>query len=356
MACRAARRAAPVDGIGSSGGGQVCTVTHFDVFNGDADGICALQQLRLAQPREEAVTVTGLKRDIALLDRVAAGPGDSMTVLDLSLDRNRAALERALERGVQVDYFDHHYCGRLPRHRGLRPFIDPTPTTCTSLIVYRYTGGSHPLWAVTGAFGDSTVEPAHALCRELGLPAPAQEALRELGEAINYNAYGESLADVLLHPAELYRALHPCRLPQAFLDQAVARALMARRQADLACARAARPHAQTAAGALYVLPDAPWARRVQGEFANRLALEAPGRAHAVLREAGNGTFMVSVRAPRARPWGADALCLRYGGGGRAAAAGVDRLPQAALVDFSAAFSSAFGAHGGRGQGAGLEPT
>ena len=60
-------------------------MTHFDVFNGDADGLCALQQLRLAAPRS-TVLVPGVKRDIALLQRVPAGPGDSVTALDIALD------------------------------------------------------------------------------------------------------------------------------------------------------------------------------------------------------------------------------------------------------------------------------
>ena len=42
-------------------------MTCYDVFNGDADGICALQQLRLREPRE-AELVTGMKRD---MDRAA---------------------------------------------------------------------------------------------------------------------------------------------------------------------------------------------------------------------------------------------------------------------------------------------
>ena len=33
---------------------------YFDVFNGDADGICALHQLRLADPLDSTL-VTGLK-------------------------------------------------------------------------------------------------------------------------------------------------------------------------------------------------------------------------------------------------------------------------------------------------------
>ena len=47
---------------------------HYDVFNGDADGICALLQLRLEMPLV-STRITGIKRDIALLGRVPADPG-----------------------------------------------------------------------------------------------------------------------------------------------------------------------------------------------------------------------------------------------------------------------------------------
>ena len=49
--------------------------------------------------------------------------------------------------------------------------------------------------------------------------------------------------------------------------------------------------------------------------------------------------MVSVRAPLASPSGADALCSRFGGGGRARAAGIDGLPADDLKRFLAAFAS-----------------
>src|SRR5450755_1583072 len=92
---------------------SIFQMRYIDVFNGDADGICALQQLRLADPVDSTL-VTGLKRDIALLDPVRAGDGDLVTVLDVSLDRNRAALERLLEAGAVVHYFDHHFAGDTP--------------------------------------------------------------------------------------------------------------------------------------------------------------------------------------------------------------------------------------------------
>ncbi len=44
---------------------------HVFAFNGDADGLCALQQLRLAE-RVHGTLVTGVKRDIRLLERIDA--------------------------------------------------------------------------------------------------------------------------------------------------------------------------------------------------------------------------------------------------------------------------------------------
>ena len=70
-------------------------MAFYDIFNGDADGICALHQLRLAIPRE-AHMVTGAKREIRLLERVRARAGDELTVLDVSLESNREGIVRAL--------------------------------------------------------------------------------------------------------------------------------------------------------------------------------------------------------------------------------------------------------------------
>jgi len=79
----------------------------YDVFNGDADGLCALLQLRLASPCDSTL-VTGVKRDIRLLEQVDAQPDDEIVVLDVSLDANRQALLRALHNGARVSWFDHH--------------------------------------------------------------------------------------------------------------------------------------------------------------------------------------------------------------------------------------------------------
>ncbi len=65
---------------------------NFDIFNGDADGICALQQLRLSNPRTSTL-VTGIKRDINLFANITAGQGDEITSLDISFDKNRQGVQ-----------------------------------------------------------------------------------------------------------------------------------------------------------------------------------------------------------------------------------------------------------------------
>jgi nanoRNase/pAp phosphatase (c-di-AMP/oligoRNAs hydrolase) len=79
---------------------------------------------------------------------------------------------------------------------------------------------------------------------------------------------------------------------------------------------------------------------VLGAFANRLAARYPQRAHAVLKANPDGSFRASVRAPLDSPHGADALCRRFGGGGRAGAAGFERLPAGELDRFLVEFTQA----------------
>lgn len=315
---------------------------YIDVFNGDADGLCALRQLRLAEPAESQL-VTGVKRDIALLERVAAGAGDLVTVLDLSLDRNRVALLEILARGARVRYFDHHYAGTVPSHAGLEAVIDTSSGTCTSLLVDRHLEGRFRIWAVVAAYGDNLGEAARRRGDSLGLGPAELKKLRELGECLNYNAYGESEADLLIPPAVLYRLLAKYEDPFRFIaaENVYAR-LSARRREDLDAALAVAPRRLGRRAAAYVLPNAPSSRRAIGDFANRLAKGQPRHAHAVLAPRAKGGYIVSVRAAAESSAGADAFCRQFpSGGGRREAAGIDALPEERLDEFVGQFAATF---------------
>ncbi len=314
----------------------------YDAFNGDADGICALHQLRLADPRETTL-ITGVKRDIGLLKQINAVAGDEVNALDIAVEKNIAALTAMLENGVKVRWFDHHNPGELPLHANFQANIDTAADVCTSLLVDRHLNGQHRPWAVAAAFGDNLHAAARAAAEPLKLSEAQLDQLRELGECLNYNGYGDSLVDLHFHPADLYRQLRSYSDPFAFMRESAAfQTLSAGYAADMTSARACTPVEVRTSGAVFILPDAAWARRVSGVYANDLATANPERAHAMLTRAPKGHYVVSVRAPLSNKSGADELCKRFDtGGGRKAAAGINVLPEERIPDFIAAFFEAW---------------
>ena len=318
-------------------------MANYDVFNGDADGICALQQLRLQSPRE-ATLISGLKRDIDLLQRVDAQSGDVITVLDVSLDKNSDAVVAALAIGARVFYADHHFSGEIPQHELLDCHIDLAADTCTSLIVNNLLGNAHARWAVVGAFGDNFDQPATELGQTIGLDAGSLEQMQQLGICLNYNGYGFELDDLLFHPIELYRLLQPYADPLEFMENEPGYAsLLTQYEDDMAHARTFNADSTSSAGAVYLLPNEGWAKRIVGVMGNDLAKQYPNRAHALLVDMGDEHHRVSVRAPYNRKDGADELCRQFpSGGGRKAAAGINTLAQDSLENFIDRFDLQFG--------------
>jgi single-stranded DNA-specific DHH superfamily exonuclease len=303
----------------------------IDVFNGDADGLCALHQLRLAEPAD-SMLVTGPKRDISLLKRVVACPGDRITVLDVALSKNRAAVDAALAAGATVRYFDHHQPGEIPDHPNFEARIDTSPETCTSLLVNEYLGSVQLVWAVTAAFGDNLAQAARLAAAPLGLSEGQLAQLQELGECLNYNGYGETLEDLHYPPDKLYRIVHQYRDPFELIAQEPAFTVLKNGfAADMENANSAKPEIERPGGRIFILPAEKWARRISGVLGNRLAESSPSQAHAVLTGKPGGGFVVSVRAPLANKAGADEICSQFEtGGGRKGAAGINHLP---LPDF-----------------------
>lgn len=320
-------------------------MNFLDVFNGDADGICALHQLRLHEPRPTARLLSGVKRDTALLAQVTEVSDTALTVLDISLDKNRESLDKILaaDSGNTVFYADHHYAGEIPDSERLTAHIDPQPLICTSLIINQLLAGKYALWAVVGAFGDNLDEPAEQLARQLKVDQAALALLRETGILLNYNGYGASSEDLFFDPVELFRQVQSYADPLDFYADANAlRILKEGYQRDMEQAMSFTPVHQDSTGRIYQLPAEAWSRRVSGVYSNTLARQKPELAHALLTENADRSLRISVRAPLYNRNGADVLCRQFpGGGGRAAAAGINSLPPEQLDNFIRAFSEQF---------------
>ncbi len=312
-------------------------MANYDLFNGDADGICALIQLRLAEPRETTL-VTGIKRDNKLLEKIDVQAGDKITVLDVSMKKNTSELQKALNAGAKVFYVDHHQSGVVPASPNLQAHINTAANTCTSLIVNELLSGRFKEWAIVAAFGDNITQVAQELCEKENYTTEQIANLRTLGICINYNGYGASLDDLFYHPAELYRIASQYDSPFDFIacEANLFSKLKNGYEQDMKKAMEIKPSHESERAAMFILPNEKWARRISGVLGNELANRFPGRAHAVLTEREEKiddglTYMVSIRAPKNNPVGADVVAGKFGGGGRKGAAGIDKLKQLEII-------------------------
>ncbi len=310
---------------------------HYDIFNGDADGITALIQLRLDEPLE-SVLVTGVKRDIKLLSQLVDKSNvSSVTALDISMEKNTSPLSSLLEKGIDVFYCDHHRAGEIPQSSHLEALIDLDAEICTSLLINKKLSGRHSKWAVAGAFGDNLFNSAETLAAEIGLSPDDTAFLKELGTLINYNGYGSTLDDLHIPPAQLYKMLleYPC--PLTLRDDLDSPYYVLKRgyESDYQHIASLSPIFNDDVACVFELPCEAWARRMSGVFGNELANQSPNKAHAVLTlNTSAEDYTVSVRAPLANRTGADEVCSAFPtGGGRKAAAGINALPLTSKQDF-----------------------
>jgi hypothetical protein len=286
---------------------QLRLFMRWYAYNGDADGICSMVQWGLVHGIE-GKRITGVKRDIELLDRVQAVQGDEVIVMDISLARNHERAVALIESGIPVTWFDHHLAGA--EIAGINSFIDTSKNVCTALLVNRYLGCADD-WAITALYGDG-----------LGQYVGEQNSeLSELGELLNYNGYGATLDDLLFHPDELLQLCLAAKTPQNFIQTEAFLRLKKGFSSDISNTKEIKM-----IDGIHMLPNEAWARRVVGVFAHRLNSESVG-LHVIAIDKGE-TLQISVRGSE----GIGELCAKFGGGGRATAGGIDALPKGEIPD------------------------
>ena len=273
-------------------------------YNGDADGICSMVQWGLVYGIE-GQRVTGVKRDIELLERVNPNTDDEIIVMDISLARNHARAIELSSQGFEITWFDHHLAGEPID--AIRTHIDTSSDVCTARIVEKFLGVDSD-WAQVALHGDGL--SVHSIKPEF----------KELGELLNYNGYGADLSDLHFHPDELLLLCLQAKTPQNFMDTQAFMTLKNGFESDLSNAKNIEP-----SNGYYLLPNEAWARRVVGVMAHRINESGDG-PHVIAIDKGE-TLQVSIRGSE----GIGELCKMFGGGGRATAGGIDALPKSEIT-------------------------
>jgi hypothetical protein len=164
--------------------------------------------------------------------------------------------------------------------------------------------------------------------------------LRELGECLNYNGYGEQPRDLHFHPAELYRRLSAYARPLRFRRRKPGLRATSKRGMPPTWRR--RAPGRCACGASVRRGVCPAGRRLGSPCLRGLCQRAGAKSSCARPchpdALGQGALCRQrARADRQSP-GADTLCLRFEtGGGRKAAAGINQLAEARLDAFIDAF-------------------
>lgn len=273
-------------------------------YNGDADGICSMVQWGLVYGIE-GQRVTGVKRDIELLERVNPNLNDEIIVMDISLARNHARAVELSTQGFDITWFDHHLAG--DPIDAIATHIDTSSDVCTARIVEKYLGVESD-WAQVALHGDGLS------------PHSSKPEFKELGELLNYNGYGADLSDLHFHPDDLLLLCLQAKTPQNFMDTQAFMTLKNGFESDLSNAKNIEP-----SNGYYLLPNEAWARRVVGVMAHRINERGDG-PHVIAIDKGE-TLQVSIRGSE----GIGELCKMFGGGGRATAGGIDALPKSEIT-------------------------
>ncbi len=317
-------------------------MTNYDVFNGDTDGIFAWHQLRLTHPRDAEI-ITGVKRDVNLASKVNAEDGDLVTIMDVSHAKNRKDVQRILDSGAIIEYFDHHDPKELIEHPNITYHINTEPNISTGLIVNSHVNGQNRLWSIATAFGDNHLDLAMNMAKSESLSDEQVLILKQIGLVVNYNSYGQTIEDLFYSPEEIAEAARACGSDIfKFLEQGdIFSTLLENFNADMSSAVCQEPFSISKNGVIYTLPNEAWTHRIMGSFSNHLVSTNKNLACAIAVLNSDGTYRISVRSSINNPHGAGNLCGNFGGGGREKAGGINNLPASDMNTFKEEFDKVF---------------
>ena len=272
-----------------------------------------------------------------------AGKGDMVTVMDVSHAKNRKDVQRLLDSGAIIEYFDHHDPSELIAHPIITYHINTEPNISTGLIVNSYVKGKNCLWSIATAFGDNHIELAINMAKSEGLDDEQINLLKQIGLVVNYNSYGQTADDLFYSPEEIAEAVKACGSDVfRFTEQSdIFSTLLENFSNDMASAGCQEPYSINENGVIYTLPNEVWTHRIMGSFSNHLVSTNKDLACAISVLNSDGTYRISVRSSINNPHGAGDLCKKFGGGGREKAAGINNLPESELEEFKEEFESTF---------------
>jgi hypothetical protein len=167
--------------------------------------------------------------------------------------------------------------------------------------------------------------------------------LKQIGLVVNYNSYGQTVADLFFPPEEIAKAVKACGSDVfRFTEQSdIFPTLLENFSADMSSAVCQEPYSISDNAVIYTLPNEGWTHRIMGSFSNHLVSTNKDLACAIAVLNSDGTYRISVRSSINNPYGAGDLCKKFSGGGREKAGGVNNLNASEIDNFKKEFERTF---------------
>jgi len=314
---------------------------YYDFFNGDADGIISLHQYRMHYPKDSQL-FTGVKRDVKLLRHCTDIKDSTFTVFDISLLSNTDYIKPILDGGNYVKWFDHHEPGETDLGDNFSIKVDADPNCCTNILVDEYLNGLYRPWTICGIYGDNLHEQADKFNPCFNKASMAK--LKEVGETLNYNGYGNEELDLTVHPKDVYLDLKDYESPFEYRKKSETyNKIYKQMKSDEAELSSSEILHESETGKVILLPNTRASIRYSGIYSNQQTTDSPDKAFAILTSVDGGNYRISIRSPKTNPYGASKLALQFpAGGGREKAAGVNELPKPELNNFIEKFEEVYG--------------
>ena len=314
---------------------------YYDFFNGDADGIISLHQYRMHYPKDSQL-FTGVKRDVKLLRHCTDIKDSTFTVFDISLLSNTDYIKPILDGGNYVKWFDHHEPGETDLGDNFSIKVDADPNCCTNILVDEYLNGLYRPWTICGIYGDNLHEQADKFNPCFNKASMAK--LKEVGETLNYNGYGNEELDLTVHPKDVYLDLKDYESPFEYRKKSETyNKIYKQMKSDEAELSSSEILHESETGKVILLPNTRASIRYSGIYSNQQTTDSPDKAFAILTSVDGGNYRISIRSPKTNPYGASKLALQFPtGGGREKAAGVNELPKPELNNFIEKFEEVYG--------------
>jgi len=313
---------------------------YYDFFNGDADGIISLHQYRMHYPKD-SILYTGVKRDVELLRHCTKIENSKFTIFDISLLSNKVHVDIILSNGNTIRWFDHHEPGNKELGENFEIFVNADPNCCTNILVDKYVDGLYRPWTICGAYGDNLHEQADKLNPNFSKDSMLK--LKEVGETLNYNGYGNTESDLTIHPKDVYLDIKNYESPFEYRTKSeVYNKIFTQMKSDESELSSSEILHESETGKVILLPNTKASIRFSGIYSNKQTTDNSDKAFAILTEINEDNYRVSIRSPKNNPYGASTLALSFPtGGGREKAAGINELPKVELKKFVEKFEEVY---------------